>query len=75
MLIINEIALYNIEDCVNTYHCRGHIGCSSGYSLDHYTSLDIITINSQVTEQAYSVGTSAEHLCLRSHHIQPELNP
>ena len=37
---------------VDRFHWRGHIGCSSGYSLDHYTSLDIVTINSQVNEQA-----------------------
>ena len=28
------------------------MGCSSGYSLDGYTSLDIASINSQVNEQA-----------------------
>ena len=37
---------------VDRFHWRGHIGCSSGYSLDRYTSLDIVTINSQVHEQA-----------------------
>ena len=32
-------------------HWRGHIGCSSGYSLDKYSTYDISSINSQVNEQ------------------------
>ena len=37
---------------VDRFHWRGHVGCSSGYSLDSYTSLDIASIKSQVNEQA-----------------------
>ena len=37
---------------VDQFHWRGHVGCSSGYSLDKYTTSDIATINSQVNEQA-----------------------
>ena len=31
---------------------RGHVGCSRGYSLDSYKSMNIRSINSQVNEQA-----------------------
>ena len=37
---------------VDRFHWRGHVGCSSGYSLDSYTSLDIASINSQINKQA-----------------------
>ena len=37
---------------VDRFHWRGHIGCSSGYSLDKYPTQDIAAINSQVNEQA-----------------------
>ena len=37
---------------VDRFHWRGHVGCSSGYSLDSYTSLDVAAINSQVNKQA-----------------------
>ena len=37
---------------VDHFHWRGHIGCSSGYSLDKYSTYDIKSINSQVNEQA-----------------------
>ena len=37
---------------VDRFHWCGHVGCSSGYSLDKYTTLDIATINSQINEQA-----------------------
>ena len=36
---------------VDRFHWRGHIGCSSGYSLDKYCTYDISSINSQVNEQ------------------------
>ena len=42
----------NTNFFVNRFHWRGHIGCSSGYSLDKYTTPDITLINSQVNEQA-----------------------
>ncbi len=35
---------------VDRFHWRGHIGCSSGYSLDQYKTMN--DINSQVNEQA-----------------------
>ena len=35
---------------VDRFHWRGHIGCSSGYSLDKYSTYDISSINSQVNE-------------------------
>ena len=37
---------------VDRFHWRGHVGCSSGYSLDSCTSLDVTPINSQGNEQA-----------------------
>ena len=37
---------------VDRFHWRGHVGCSSGYSLNRYTSSDMASINSQVYEQA-----------------------
>ena len=37
---------------VDRFHWRGHVGCSSSYSLDGYTSLDVASINSRVNEQA-----------------------
>lgn len=37
---------------VDRFHWRGHVGCSSGYCLDKYTTSDIREINSQVNEQA-----------------------
>ena len=42
----------NTNFFVDRFHWRGHVGCSSGYSLDKYTTSDIATINSQVNEQA-----------------------
>ena len=42
----------NTHFFVDRFHWRGHVGCSSGYSLDKYTTSDIITIYSQVNEQA-----------------------
>ena len=36
---------------VDRFHWRGHMGCSSGYSLDGYTSLNVASINSQVNKQ------------------------
>ena len=44
----------NTSFCVDRFHWRGHIGCSSGYCLDEYCAMDIKTINSQVNEQANS---------------------
>ena len=44
----------NTTFCVDRFHWRGHIGCSSGYCLDEYCSMDIKSINSQVNEQANS---------------------
>ena len=38
----------------NRFHWCGHVGCSSGYCLDSYKSIDIRGINSQVNEQANS---------------------
>ena len=37
---------------VDRFHWRGHIGCSKGYCLDMYNSVDVKAINSQVNEQA-----------------------
>ena len=37
---------------VNRFHWQGHMGYSSDYSLDGYTSLGIASINSQVNKQA-----------------------
>jgi len=38
---------------VDRFHRRGHVGCSSGYSLDSYKLfLPLAEINSQVNEQA-----------------------
>jgi hypothetical protein len=37
---------------VDRFHWRGHVGCSSGYSLDRYATRQISSINSQVNEQA-----------------------
>ena len=34
------------------FHWRGHVGCSKGYCLDMYNSVDVKAINSQVNEQA-----------------------
>ena len=42
----------NTSFFVDRFHWRGHVGCSSGYSLDKYTTHDISSINSQVNEQA-----------------------
>ena len=39
---------------IDCFHWRGHVGCSSGYCLDSYKSMDIRGINSQVNEQANS---------------------
>ena len=35
---------------VDRFHCRGHVGCSSGYNLDLYSVHK--SLNSQVNEQA-----------------------
>ena len=37
---------------VDRFHWRGHIGCSSGYSMDKYATQSMGSINSQVNEQA-----------------------
>ena len=38
---------------VDRFHWKGHVGCTSGYSLDTYRlSVDLRSINSQVNEQA-----------------------
>ena len=39
---------------IDSFHWRGHVGCSSGYCLDSYKSIDICSINSQINEQANS---------------------
>ena len=39
---------------IDHFHWRGHVGCSSGYCLDSYKSMDIRGINLQVNEQANS---------------------
>ena len=36
---------------VDRFHWHGHIGCSSGYSMDKYATQSISSINSQVNEQ------------------------
>ena len=36
----------------DTFHWKGHVGCSNGYSLDSYKSINIKNINSQVDVQA-----------------------
>ena len=49
------IELYkNSRFFVDRFHWRGHIGCSKGYCLDSYKSLDSARINSQINEQANS---------------------
>ena len=48
-----EPALYKqTRFFVDRFHWRGHVGCSRGYSLDSYQSMDVRSINSQVNEQA-----------------------
>ena len=48
-----EPALYKeTRFYVDRFHWRGHIGCSQGYCLDMYHSMDIKALNSQVNEQA-----------------------
>ena len=42
----------NTPFLVDRFHWRGHVGCSSGYSLDRYATPQISSINSQVNEQA-----------------------
>ena len=42
----------NTSFFVDRFHWRGHVGCSSGYSLDKYATPLITNINSQVNEQA-----------------------
>ena len=37
---------------VDRFHWRGHIGCSSGYSMDKYVTQSISNIKSQINEQA-----------------------
>ena len=38
---------------VDRFHWKGHVGCTSGYSLDTYRlSVDLRSIDSQVNEQA-----------------------
>ena len=38
---------------MDRFHWKGHVGCTSGYSLDTYRlSVDLRSINSQVNEQA-----------------------
>ena len=39
---------------IDRFHWHGHVGCSSGYCLNSYKSMDICSINSQVNEQANS---------------------
>ena len=39
---------------VDRFHWKGHVGCSRGYSLDSYSSINTKQINSQVNEQANS---------------------
>ena len=36
---------------VDRFHWRGHIGCSSGYSLNKYSTHNITSMNSQMNEQ------------------------
>ena len=48
------IFFQNTTFYVDRFHWRGHIGCSSGYCLDEYCTMDIKSINSQVNEQANS---------------------
>ena len=48
-----EPALYKqTRFFVDRFHWRGHVGCSRGYSLDSYQTMDIRSINSKVNEQA-----------------------
>ena len=48
-----EPALYKeTRFYVDRFHWRGRIGCSQGYCLDMYHSMDITALNSQVNEQA-----------------------
>ena len=50
-----EPALYkNTRFFVYRFHWKGHVGCSRGYSLDSYASINTKKINSQVNEQANS---------------------
>ena len=50
-----EPALYK-DTCffVDRFHWKGHVGCSRGYSLDSYSSINTKQIYSQVNEQANS---------------------
>ena len=38
--------------CMDRFHWRGHVGCSSGYCLDVYGDATLRCLNSQVNEQA-----------------------
>ena len=50
-----EPALYkNTRFFVDRFHWKGHVGCSRGYSLESYASVNTKKINSQVNEQANS---------------------
>ena len=42
----------------NRFHWRGYVGCSKGYSLDSYVSMNIRSNNSLVNEQAKDQGTA-----------------
>ena len=60
---------------VDRFHWCGHVGCSSGYSLDRYPSPFISTINSQVNEQA---NPGLQRICLyeaRQLHVSSKAFP
>ena len=48
---LNRKPLLNTTFYVDHFHWKGHIGCSSGYCLDEYCTMDIKSINSQVNER------------------------
>ena len=42
---------------VDRFHYKGHKACSMGYNLDMYLDYNLISINSQVNEQANARST------------------
>ena len=57
---------------VDRLHWRGHMGCSNGYSLDGYTSLDVASINLQVNEQANAAKDQRTY-CIHEALLEPQV--
>ena len=58
-----EPALYrSTRFFVDRFYWKGHIGCSKGYSLDSYPSVDIKRLNSQVNEQAQRIRAQLAYM-------------